>query len=111
MIALAFFDRQQEALFDLAAFDRQIRAFGEDLQKLLSRLKIGIVELGGTGSAVCEELTRLGVGHLMLCDPQQFEKFNTNRVYGSSVMDEGKDKTNIARRNIEHVGVSTEVRK
>jgi proteasome lid subunit RPN8/RPN11 len=105
----SFFDRHQEALFDLATFDRQIRAFGEDLQGLLSRLKIGIVGLGGTGSAVCEQLTRLGVGHLMLCDPQLFEKSNTNRVYGSSIEDDGNSKTSIAHRNIDHIGIGTVV--
>jgi molybdopterin/thiamine biosynthesis adenylyltransferase len=103
----SFFDREQEALFDFATFDRQVRAFGIDLQKLLKRLRIGIVGLGGTGSAVCEELTRLGVGHLILCDPQLFEKSNTNRVYGSSVKDEGKSKTSIANQNIGHVGFGT----
>jgi molybdopterin/thiamine biosynthesis adenylyltransferase len=78
-----------------------------DVQKLLSRLKIGIVGHGGTGSAVCEQLTRLGVGHLLVCDPQQFEPTNVNRVYGSGVKDEGTDKTKIAERNIERVGLGT----
>ena len=103
----SFFDREQGTELDLAAFDRQIRAFGADLQRLFGRLKIGIVGLGGTGSAVCEQLTRLGVGHLLLCDPQLFEKSNTNRVYGSSLRDDEEKKTEIASRNIAHIGLGT----
>src|SRR5688500_10935071 len=48
---------------------------------VLGRLKVGVVGLGGTGSAVVEQLARLGVGELLLCDPQEFESTNVNRVY------------------------------
>jgi hypothetical protein len=39
-------------------FDRQVRAFGGDIQRVISRLRIGIVGCGGTGSAVAEQLAR-----------------------------------------------------
>ena len=41
-------------------FDRQVRAFGADIQELLATLRIGIVGNGGTGSPVAEQLIRLG---------------------------------------------------
>lgn len=105
-----FYDIDQDSVLDIAAFNRQILAFGEGLQKLLGRLNIGIIGLGGTGSAVCEQLTRLGVGRLTLCDPQTFESTNVNRVYGSSLNDEEYSKTDIAKRNIVRIGIGTNVK-
>src|SRR5579863_9708976 len=54
-------------------FDRQVRAFGRDIQPLLRRLRVGVVGAGGTGSAVIEQLTRLGIGFLLI--NQSISKF------------------------------------
>jgi molybdopterin/thiamine biosynthesis adenylyltransferase len=104
-----FVDPNEQALLDIALFDRQILAFGEHVQKLLSRLHVGIVGLGGTGSAVCEQLTRLGVGSLTICDPQKFESTNINRVYGSRMSDQNLPKTEIAARSTSDIGIGTRV--
>lgn len=88
-------------------FDRQVRAFGPDFQSAISRLHVGVVGVGGTGSAAVEQLTRLGVGHISLFDRDLFEESNVNRVYGSSVTDGGIAKVKIAQRNVNHIGVST----
>src|SRR5262249_34874734 len=72
----------------LEYFDRQALAFTSTLQPILKRLHLGIVGIGGTGSSVCEQLIRLGVGKLTVIDDGEFEKSNVNRVYGSSVFDE-----------------------
>lgn len=88
-------------------FDRQVRAFGEDMQRLLRRLHIGIVGAGGTGSAVTEQLIRLGVGTLTISDGQTFESSNVNRVYGSRVTDEGNSKVAIAERLATQIGLGT----
>lgn len=90
-------------------FDRQIKAFGEDIQKVLQILNIGIVGVGGTGSSVTEQLTRLGVGHLTIFDDDTFQSSNVNRVYGSSSSDEERQKVAIAADNVEHVGVNTKL--
>jgi tRNA A37 threonylcarbamoyladenosine dehydratase len=66
-------------------FDRQVRAFGKDIQRLLGRLHIGIIGVGGTGSSIAEQLIRLGVGSLTISDDDFFEHSNVNRVYGSGV--------------------------
>ena len=49
-------------------WDRNVRAFGADLQRALGELRVTIVGCGGTGSAVAEQITRLGVRHLHLID-------------------------------------------
>lgn len=90
-------------------FDRQVRAFGEDLQRHLGRLRVGVIGCGGTGSAVIEQLTRLGIGNLLVVDPQTFDTSNVNRVYGSRAIDQGIPKVKIAERLIADVGVGTQV--
>lgn len=78
-----------------ARFDRNIRAFGPAIQEALGELHIGIVGCGGTGSAVGEQLARLGVRHFTLIDPDQLSLSNTTRVYGSSPTDIGRPKTEL----------------
>jgi len=91
-------------------YDRQIRAFGRDMQKMLASLTIGVVGLGGTGSCVTEQLIRLGVGNLFLFDDQYFEDSNVTRVYGSRSIDLGIPKTKILERLAADIGLGTRVR-
>ncbi len=105
-----FYDDAHEAAADLTMFNRQIAAFGEAFQKFLRVLHVGIVGLGGTGSAVCEQLIRLGVAKLTVCDPQTFESTNINRVYGSRMLDDGTEKAAIAERQAATIGLHTDLR-
>lgn len=88
-------------------FDRQVRAFGPDVQRLLSRLRVGIVGVGGTGSCIVEQLVRLGVGTLIISDGETFESSNVNRVYGSRVVDDTVAKIKIAQRLAADIGLGT----
>ncbi len=100
-------DRESE--IDLDFFSRQVLAFGEDLQKLLGRLVVGIVGMGGTGSAVAEQLIRLGVGKLIIADAQGLEKSNVTRCHGSRVHDVGNPKVEVFRHHSEDVGMGTAI--
>jgi molybdopterin/thiamine biosynthesis adenylyltransferase/proteasome lid subunit RPN8/RPN11 len=103
-----FFDGAQNEAEPLPEFfDRQVRAFGEDVQRLLGRLHVAVVGAGGTGSAVSEQLIRLGVGVLSIYDPQKFEASNVNRVYGSGVSDKGTAKVTLLERLAAQVGLGT----
>jgi molybdopterin/thiamine biosynthesis adenylyltransferase len=90
-----------------AFFDRQVRAFGPEIQRLLLNLHIGLVGSGGTGSAVAEQLIRLGVGRITVSDGQKFEKTNVNRVYGSRVTDDEHPKVEIIARQVKDLGLGT----
>ncbi|MEI9401736.1 ThiF family adenylyltransferase [Mesorhizobium argentiipisi] len=79
-------------------FDRNVRAFGRDGQLLLSQLRIGVVGVGGTGSIVVEELSRLGVGQILLIDPEIVEETNLNRLIGATGEDVGQPKVTVAAR-------------
>jgi hypothetical protein len=90
-------------------FDRQVRAFGKDMQRLLRRLTIGVVGFGGTGSVVLEQLTRLGVGHILVADGETFEASNANRVHGSRAIDQNLPKVKIAQRLVADIGLGTKL--
>jgi hypothetical protein len=91
-------------------FDRQIRAFGTVTQSALRNLRVGIVGVGGTGSAVAEQLYRLGVGHLTLFDGDRLEDTNLNRVFGSRRSDIGEYKVDIAKRHLDAIDLGPVVR-
>ena len=104
-----FYDDLKELPPTPEFFDRQVRAFGSDVQALLKQLTVGVVGAGGTGSAVAEQLIRLGVGALVIADGQRFEKSNVNRVYGSRAADEGGSKVSLLRRLAQDVGLGTKI--
>jgi molybdopterin/thiamine biosynthesis adenylyltransferase len=92
-------------------FDRQVRAFGGDIQQVLRSLRIAVVGNGGTGSAVVEQLARLGVGDLVVVDPDVIEDTNLTRIYGSSPAAINQPKAVALARHVEtiapHVAVSS----
>jgi molybdopterin/thiamine biosynthesis adenylyltransferase len=103
------FDRGRAASAVATWADRQVRAFGPDTQALLTNLHVGVVGAGGTGSSVCEQLLRLGVGELTVVDEQTLSDTNVTRVYGSGLADEGMRKVDITRRLATHISLGTKV--
>ena len=71
-------------------YDRQIRVFGKQGQSVLKRLTVGIVGAGGIGSLVFVLLVRLGVGRIIIIDPDTVEASNLNRLSGSTIEDASK---------------------
>lgn len=94
---------------DEEIYDRQIRAFGLRGQELLSQLKVGIVGLGGTGSAVAEQLAREGIEDFVLMEHDIIEPSNKTRIYGSHHDDTGP-KTKIIKRNIKAINPHASVK-
>lgn len=68
-------------------YDRQVLIFGTAGQQLLRAAKVAIVGLGGIGSLVNEYLSRLGVGQVVLIDPDRLEPSNFSRVVGACAQD------------------------
>ena len=91
------------ATADTAIFDRNVRAFGEAVQRTIGMLKIGIVGCGGTGSAVAEQLVRLGARHLLLVDADTLGPSNVTRVYGSTPADVGRLKTEVLAGHLRRI--------
>ena len=77
----------QDAKASDTAHDRQIRMFGASGQHVLRSSKVAVVGLGGVGSLVVEYLARLGVGTLLVIDPEPIESSNLSRVVGTTPVD------------------------
>lgn len=90
----------------LPMFDRSVRAFGTDIQAVLGNLKVGVVGCGGTGSAVTEQLVRLGVRNFLLIDPDIVAETNITRVYGSTPLSLGRNKVDVLSDHI--IGIAPE---
>lgn len=93
----------------LDVFDRQVRAFGQAGQQVLRHLRVGVVGAGGTGSAAMEQLVRLGVGEIVVVDPQTLTDTNVTRVYGSTLKDVDRPKVDIAVDAAEAIGLDSYV--
>lgn len=90
-------------------FDRQVRAFGPDIQRLLGELTIGVVGGGGTGSPTAELLTRLGVGRLVLVDDDVIDDKNVTRIHESRLRDVGYSKVEVLKQRLGGIGTGTRI--
>jgi len=81
-------------------FDRNVRAFGPAIQMILGDLRVAIVGAGGTGSAVAEQLVRLGIRHLILIDNDELSASNVTRVYGSTPGKVGRAKVEVLHEHL-----------
>ena len=91
-------------------FDRHVRAFGPEIQTVLGDLRVAIVGAGGTGSAVAEQLVRLGVRHLLLVDADDLSASNVTRVYGSTPQDVGRPKIDVLRDHLQIIAPDLDCR-
>jgi len=63
--------------------DRLVRGFGPKAQARLRQIVVGVIGCGGGGSHVVQQLAYLGVGGLVLVDPDLVEETNLNRLIGA----------------------------
>jgi len=80
-----------------------VRLFGIDGQIKLLKSKVCVIGCGGLGGTICELLTRLGVGNLVIVDPDVFEEHNLNRQLLCTEDDIGKPKVACAKKRIQSV--------
>jgi molybdopterin/thiamine biosynthesis adenylyltransferase len=92
-----------------ALFDRQVRALGGAVQNALSSLIVGVVGSGGTGSAVAEQLVRLGVRDLILIDPDVLTESNVTRVYGSTLDQVGQPKVKVLTDYLQQIAPDADI--
>ncbi len=67
--------------------DRQARIYGAAGQALLRRLKVGVIGAGGVGLPMVSMLARLGVGHVVVIDPDRVALSNLPRLPESTRKD------------------------
>ena len=88
-------------------FNRNVKAFGSAVQTTLSDLTVGLVGCGGTGSAVAEQLVRLGVRKFVLIDPDTLSQSNLTRVYGAEAEDVGRRKIDVIAQHLQKIAPDT----
>lgn len=73
---------------------------GPRAEDLIGNATVAVVGLGGGGSHVAQQLAHVGVGHLVLFDPDRAEVTNLNRLVGATEADvqHHTPKVDIARR-------------
>jgi hypothetical protein len=112
-------------------YDRQSRLFGTAGQAVFGQMSVAVVGLGGIGSILVELLGRLGVGHLVVIDPEKIDPTNLHRLPAARRLDamvwlqrEGAPgflkrlgeilstpKTRLAARNVRRANRTTKVTK
>lgn len=90
---------------------RHAQAFGAGTTCALRRLAVAVVGCSGTGSPVIEQLARLGVGRLVIVDPDRVEEKNLNRILNATMEDvrRGRFKVEVLERAIRRMELGTEV--
>ncbi|MBL7889722.1 MAG: ThiF family adenylyltransferase [Bacteroidia bacterium] len=90
---------------------RTKQTFGEGTTALLRKMKVGVVGCSGTGSPTIEQLVRLGVGKIVLIDPDIVEEKNLNRILNTKMKDARQKqlKVDVLQRAISEIGLGTEI--
>lgn len=100
-------DSDRHVSYDL--FDRNVRAFGHQIQNTIGGITAAIVGAGGTGSSTAEQLARLGVRSFILIDPKDLSESNLTRVYGSTPADIGRPKVDVLADHLERIAPGIKV--
>lgn len=90
---------------------RHAQLFGAKMTASLRRFSVAVVGCSGTGSPVIEQLARLGIGRLVLIDPDHVEEKNLNRIYNTRMSDAraGRLKVEVLGEAVRAMGLDCEV--
>jgi len=91
-------------------FVRQALVVGGQGQAKLRRAKVAVVGAGGGGSHVIQQLAYLGVGEILVIDPDVYEESNRHRVVSAIRSDLGKPKVKIFEHFVRKVGLGGRIR-
>lgn len=89
-------------------YDRNL-IITEAEQELLMEKRVGILGAGGLGGYVCEMLARMGVGHLLIFDFDNFSESNLNRQIVSTENNLGKNKALETKKRIAEINSEVKV--
>jgi hypothetical protein len=93
------------------SLQRQIQLFGSGTNRRLRQMAAAIIGCSGTGSPLVEQLARLGIGRLVLVDPDCVEERNLNRILNATREDAylRRPKVEVMARAIAAMGFGTEL--
>lgn len=82
------------------AFQRNYGFWNEEEQIQLSKSRVAIAGAGGDGFQLGVKLAMMGVENFSIADPEVFEIENSNRVFGASTENCGKNKAETFRDTV-----------
>lgn len=88
---------------------RNLGIFTKFEQKKLKQSTVAIAGVGGVGGLAVERLARLGIGHLKIADPENFDPTNLNRQYASNSKNIGKNKAKEVGKSIKDINPSVKI--
>jgi molybdopterin/thiamine biosynthesis adenylyltransferase len=90
---------------------RHAQLFGSGTTRRLREMAVAVVGCSGTGSPLIEQLARLGVGRLVLVDPDRVEEKNLNRIVNATREDAylNRPKVEAMARAIAAMGLATDL--
>lgn len=86
-----------------ARYQRNLQTLSVSDQLTLFRSSVGVIGCGGLGGYIVEELARLGIGKIVVVDPDVFEEHNLNRQLFSTFSNLGRAKVAAAASRIEEI--------
>ncbi|MHB8562408.1 MAG: HesA/MoeB/ThiF family protein [Acidiferrobacteraceae bacterium] len=84
---------------------------GADSERLLAESRVALIGIGGGGSHIAQQLAHIGIGDLLIIDPDPSEETNINRLIGATYEDvvNGQPKTVIAEKLIRGIHPTAQV--
>lgn len=104
------YDFAHESTPDLAEFTtRHAKAFGARTTRALRELSVAVIGCSGTGSPTIAQLAHLGVGRLVIVDPDKVHKLNLNRIFYATMADADarRFKIDVLGDAIDRIGLGT----
>ncbi len=94
-------------------FQRQELVVGGPGQEILRRARVAVVGLGGGGSHVVQQLAHLGIGEIIVIDPDRVEGTNRHRLLGLTRLDVWlkRRKVDVMYRLVRRVGTGSKCRR
>ena len=92
-----------------AAYARQTLVVSRKGQARLHAAKIGVVGAGGGGSHLIQQLAYLGIGEIVVVDPDTYDESNRHRLVSALKSDLGRPKVAIFQRLVKKIGLSGRV--
>ena len=81
-------------------FSRNIGSITNAQQLRLQKATVTVIGCGGLGGFVIEELSRLGIGTIHICDPDKFSISNINRQLYARAETLGQYKASVAAKRV-----------
>ncbi len=82
-------------------FERNLGALSSDEQDKLQSATVAVIGCGGLGGYVIEELARIGVGKLLVSDPDHFSVSNLNRQLNACASTLDRNKALVAAERVQ----------